>query len=135
MRTLSHVFFFFNPGPARRVPIPTGIQRKLNFVSVRTIKEGSSSSARRAQPARAHRPPRPPHGSHLAPAALHALRSTLRWFRLVRGTNFSEIQFKYISNCNFVVQSVLSSEIWSFPGFESGRKFSDFFYFRHFLHS
>jgi hypothetical protein len=34
-----------------------------------------------------------PHGAHLAPAALHALRSTLRWFRLVRGTNFSKIQF------------------------------------------
>jgi hypothetical protein len=26
----------------------------------------------------------PPHGAHLTPAALHALRSTLRWFRLVR---------------------------------------------------
>jgi hypothetical protein len=35
-----------------------------------------------------------PHGEHLAPAALHALRSTLRWFRFVRGTNFSKIQFK-----------------------------------------
>jgi hypothetical protein len=34
--------FFFNP-PVRRVPIPTGIQRKLNFVSVRTIKGRSSS--------------------------------------------------------------------------------------------
>jgi hypothetical protein len=30
------------PSQARRVPIQTGIQRKLNFVSVRTIK-GSSS--------------------------------------------------------------------------------------------
>ena len=37
MRTLSHVFFL-DPSPVRRVPIPTGIQRKLNFVSVRTIK-------------------------------------------------------------------------------------------------
>jgi hypothetical protein len=48
--------------------------------------------ARYASPAApaAHRPP---HGAHLAPAALHALRSTLRWFRLVRGTNFSKIQF------------------------------------------
>jgi hypothetical protein len=44
---------------------------------------------------------RPPQGAHLAPAALHALRSTLRWFRLVRGTNFSKIQFIYISNSNF----------------------------------
>jgi len=35
--------FFFNPSPVRRVPIPTGIQRKLNFVSVRTIKGWSSS--------------------------------------------------------------------------------------------
>ena len=34
--------FFVDPSPVRRVPIPTGIQRKLNFVSVRTIK-GSSS--------------------------------------------------------------------------------------------
>jgi hypothetical protein len=42
VRTLSHVFFV-DPSPVRRVPIPTGIQRKLNFVSVRTIK-GSSSS-------------------------------------------------------------------------------------------
>ena len=41
MRTLSHVFFL-DPSPVRRVPIQTGIQRKLNFVSVRTIK-GSSS--------------------------------------------------------------------------------------------
>ena len=46
-----------------------------------------------------------PHGEHLAPAALHALRSTLRWFRFVRGTNFSKIQFKYIVNCNFVMCS------------------------------
>jgi hypothetical protein len=37
VRTLSHVFFL-DPSPVRRVPIPTGIQRKLNFVSVRTIK-------------------------------------------------------------------------------------------------
>jgi hypothetical protein len=42
VRTLSHVFFL-DPSPVRRVPIQTGIQRKLNFVSVRTIK-GSSSS-------------------------------------------------------------------------------------------
>ena len=34
--------FFLGPSPVRRVPIQTGIQRKLNFVSVRTIK-GSSS--------------------------------------------------------------------------------------------
>ena len=45
MRTLSHVFFL-DPSPVRRVPIQTGIQRKLNFVSVRTIK-GSSSQCRR----------------------------------------------------------------------------------------
>jgi hypothetical protein len=51
------------------------------------------------------RPPHPPHGEHLAPAALHALRSTLRWFRFVRGTNFSKIQFKHIVNCNFVMCS------------------------------
>jgi hypothetical protein len=56
------------------------------------------------QPA-THRPPRPPHGAHLAPAALHALRSTLRWFRFVRGTNFSKIQFIYIANCIFVMCS------------------------------
>ena len=37
--------FFLDPSPVRRVPIQTGIQRKLNFVSVRTIK-GSSSQAR-----------------------------------------------------------------------------------------
>ena len=43
MRTLSHVFFL-DPSPVRRVQIQTGIQRKLNFVSVRTIK-GSSSGA------------------------------------------------------------------------------------------
>jgi hypothetical protein len=32
---------------------------------------------------------------------------------LVRGTNFSKIQFKYIANCChvFIVQLVLSSEI------------------------
>ena len=30
-------FFFFNPSPVRRVPIPTGIQRKLNFVSVAVL--------------------------------------------------------------------------------------------------
>jgi hypothetical protein len=38
-------FFFLDPSPVRRVPIQTGIQRKLNFVSVRTIK-GSSSYSR-----------------------------------------------------------------------------------------
>jgi hypothetical protein len=32
-----------------------------------------------------------------------ALRSTLRWFRLVRGTNFSKIQFIYVSNCKSVM--------------------------------
>ena len=37
--------FFVDPSPVRRVPIPTGIQRKLNFVSVRTIKGSSSSHA------------------------------------------------------------------------------------------
>ena len=34
--------FFLDPSPVRRVPIQTGIQRKLNFVSVRTIKGPSS---------------------------------------------------------------------------------------------
>ena len=34
--------FFLDPSPVRRVPIQTGIQRKLNFVSVRTIKGRSS---------------------------------------------------------------------------------------------
>ena len=37
--------FFVDPSPVRRVPIPTGIHRKLNFVSVRTIKGSSSSHA------------------------------------------------------------------------------------------
>ena len=37
VRTLSHVFFV-DPNPVRRVLIQTGIHRKLNFVSVRTIK-------------------------------------------------------------------------------------------------
>ena len=37
--------FFVDPSPVRRVPIPTGIQRKLNFVSVRTIKGSSSAQA------------------------------------------------------------------------------------------
>jgi hypothetical protein len=61
------------------------------------------------QPA-THRPPRPlriirctAHTSHLQ--RLHALRSTLRWFRLVRGTNFSKIQFIYIVNCIVVMCS------------------------------
>jgi hypothetical protein len=61
------------------------------------------------QPA-THRPPRPlriirctAHTSHLQ--RLHALRSTLRWFRLVRGTNFSKIQFIYIANFDFVMCS------------------------------
>jgi hypothetical protein len=43
VRALSHVLFFFSTlvrcGEYRS---QTGIQRKLNFVSVRTIKEGSS---------------------------------------------------------------------------------------------
>jgi hypothetical protein len=49
--------FFVDPSPVRRVLIPTGIQRKLKFVSVRTIK-GSSSSPTSA--AARSRPPRPP---------------------------------------------------------------------------
>jgi hypothetical protein len=82
---------------------------------------------------------RPPHGAHLTHAVLHALRSTLRWFRLVRGTNFSKIQFIYIRiailSC---VRSSVGTEFGNLalcPGFDSGRKFSDFFYFRHFLQS
>jgi hypothetical protein len=82
---------------------------------------------------------RPPHGAHLTHAVLHALRSTLRWFRLVRGTNFSKIQFIYIRiailSC---VRSSVGTEFENLalcPGFDSGRKFSDFFYFRHFLQS
>jgi hypothetical protein len=35
--------FFLDPSPVRRVPIQTGIQRKLNFVSVRTIKGRSTN--------------------------------------------------------------------------------------------
>ena len=46
MRTLSHVFFL-DPSPVGRVPIQTGIQRKLNFVSVRTIKGSSSGGEMR----------------------------------------------------------------------------------------
>ena len=45
MRTLSYVFLplsFLDPSPVRRVPIQTGIQRELNFVSARTIKGRSS---------------------------------------------------------------------------------------------
>ena len=41
MKTLSHVFVL-DPSPVRRVPIQTGIQRELNFVSARTIKGRSS---------------------------------------------------------------------------------------------
>jgi len=49
--------FFLDPSPVRRVPIQTGIQRKLNFVSVRTIKGSSSEctchlSAHRLSPGR-----------------------------------------------------------------------------------
>ena len=51
-----------------------------------------------AQPALTTSPPRITI-THLAPAKVLALRSTLRWFRLVRGTNFSKIQFIYVSNC------------------------------------
>jgi hypothetical protein len=77
-----------------------------------------------------------PHGEHLAPAALHALRSTLRWFRFVRGTNFSKIQFKYIANCIWLcVRSSVGTELGNLkrcPGFDSGRKLSDFFLFSSF---
>ena len=54
VRTLSHVFFL-DPSPVRRVPIQTGIQRKLNFVSVRTIKGGSSGLVARADELRGRR--------------------------------------------------------------------------------
>jgi hypothetical protein len=49
VRTLSHVFFL-DPSPVRRVPIQTGIQRELNFVSVRTIKGRSSSHVLHSPP-------------------------------------------------------------------------------------
>jgi hypothetical protein len=58
------------------------------------------AASRAAQ--RTHCPPRITI-THLAPAKVLALRSTLRWFRLVRGTNFSKIQFIYVSNCNSVM--------------------------------
>jgi hypothetical protein len=67
---------------------------------------------------------RPPHGAHLAPAALHALRSTLRWFRLVRGTNFSKIQFIYISNSKFGMTQpsywLRCEKLFCGPRFDSG---------------
>jgi hypothetical protein len=43
VRALSHVFFFSTLVRCGEYRSQTGIQRKLNFVSVRTIKEGSSS--------------------------------------------------------------------------------------------
>jgi hypothetical protein len=42
VRALSHVFFFSTLVRCGEYRSQTGIQRKLNFVSVRTIKEGSS---------------------------------------------------------------------------------------------
>jgi hypothetical protein len=41
VRALSHVFFFSTLVRCGEYRSQTGIQRKLNFVSVRTIKEGS----------------------------------------------------------------------------------------------
>jgi hypothetical protein len=68
---------------------------------------------------------------------------------LVRGTNFSKIQFIYILNWNFLsVRSSVGTELGNlaqYPGFDTGRKFSAFFvivrifsrlfYFRHFHQS
>jgi hypothetical protein len=45
VRALSHVFFFSTLVRCGEYRSQTGIQRKLNFVSVRTIKERSSSAS------------------------------------------------------------------------------------------
>jgi hypothetical protein len=45
VRALSHVLFFSTLVRCGEYQSQTGIQRKLNFVSVRTIKEGSSWEA------------------------------------------------------------------------------------------
>jgi hypothetical protein len=108
--------------PVQRSALP-----RIPCIAAHCIASCTAQRTARMQPARAHRPAHrkqsahrqparhaspaapaahhPPHGAHLTPAALHALRSTLRWFRLVRGTNFSKIQFIYIANCEFVMCS------------------------------
>jgi hypothetical protein len=50
VRALSHVFFFSTLVRCGEYRSQTGIQRKLNFVSVRTIKERSSSEAHHPSP-------------------------------------------------------------------------------------
>jgi hypothetical protein len=103
------------------------LAHRIPCIASHCIASCTAQRTARMQPARAHRPAhrkqsahqqptrhaspaapaahRLPHGAHLAPAALHALRSTLRWFRFVRVTNFSKIQFIYIANCIFVMCS------------------------------
>jgi hypothetical protein len=52
VRALSHVFFFSTLVRCGEYRSQTGIQRKLNFVSVRTIKEGSSLAVPQQRPER-----------------------------------------------------------------------------------
>ena len=122
------------------------------------------------QPARAHRiasqtirapcsappapitsPPRIARSARRTPRTCSSARAS-QYFALVylvRGTNFSKIQFIYILNWNFLsVRSSVGTELGNlaqYPGFDSGGKFSAFFvivrlfsrlfYFRHFHHS
>jgi hypothetical protein len=103
-------------------------------VSVHAI---ATSSPRPTSPRASPAAPAVHHHHTPRTSALHALRSTLRWFRLVRGTNFSKIQFMYIElRIWSSVRSSVGMELGNlalFPGFDSGRKISDFFYFRYFL--
>ena len=122
------------------------------------------------QPARAHRiasqtirapcsappapitsPPRIARSARRTPRTCSSARAS-QYFALVylvRGTNFSKIQFIYILNWNFLsVRSSVGTELGNlaqYPGFDTGRKFSAFFvivrifsrlfYFRHFHQS
>jgi hypothetical protein len=74
--------------------------RAAHFIASRAAHRIANNPRTDNQPA-AHRPPRTAHTSHLQLCA-HASQYFALVY-LVRGTNFSKIQFIYISNCFFAM--------------------------------
>ena len=131
--------------PTLKIP-PSKAWRRLhraNATSPRAAHCIANNPRTDNQPA-THRPPRPlriirrtAHTSHLQLCTRFAvLCAGFVWFVVLTFPKFNLYTLQ-IANLSCVRSSV-GTELGNLaqcPGFESGRKFSDFFYFRHFLHS
>jgi hypothetical protein len=90
-------------------PVQRSAPRECNQLAAPVSAHANATSSPRLylrmqmQPARRAR--RTAHTSHLQLCTRFAVLCAGFGFRLVRGTNFSKIQFIYIANCNFVMCS------------------------------